>query len=254
MTTCRSILCVTALTASVFAVMVTDGWAQEPEEDRWQGQLELGFNGASGNSSFSVLRTGASFKHLRTDVAEFEWAALLRYGRSDDRTISNDMRTSLKFDWRPQADFSPFVFVLANRDLIRKLDAKVDGGLGAKWTFYRGEQNKMSFSLAGVWNYENFDLAPGSEGPQSKGSLRASARIKYDHTFSSGAKFTHIIFWQPDVSDLGDYDVEMTNSLNTTLLSRLSLGVEHEYLHDAVPQPGVRRSDQRFAVVLRVKM
>lgn len=224
------------------------------EQDAWQAQLELGFNGASGNSSFSVLRTGGSLKHLRTDVAEFEWTALVRYGKNEERVISDDQRTSLKFDWHPQSTFSPFVFVTAARDNIRKIDAKVDGGAGAKWTFLERGESSMSLSAAAVWNYENYQVAPGSGEDPSKGSFRGSTRLKFDHKFASGATFGHVTFWQPDVSDLGDYDIEMTNSLSTTLLSRLSLSIEHEYLHDEVPPPGVKKDDQKFAVVLRIRM
>ena len=220
--------------------------------DSWRTQLELGFNGSSGNSSFSVLRTGGSLKYLRTDVAEFEFSALVRYGESEGKVISNDMRSTLKFDWRPQSDFSPFVFVSARRDEIRKLDSKIDGGVGAKWTVLRREKSKISLSGAGLLEYENYQLAAGSTDPESEGVFRISGRLKFDHTFESGARIQHTTFWKPEASDFGDFNIEMTNSVSTQLLSNLALALEHEYLHDEVPPPGVKQNDQKFSAVLRV--
>ncbi len=222
--------------------------------DLWTSHLEFGFNGSSGNSSFSVLRTGGSLKYLRSDVAEFELSTLVRYGKSDDEVISNDMRGSLKFDWQPNADFSPFAFIAASRDVIRNLDAKVNGGLGAKWTFLRTEESKVSVSAAGLLDHESFRLPAGSLGPSSENAFRVSSRLKIDHKFGSGATFSHVTFWQPQASDIGDYTIEMTNSVSTQLLSKLGLSIEHEYLHDSVPPEGVGKNDQKFSAVLRVTL
>ena len=97
----------------------------------WRSQLELGFNGSSGNSSFGILRTGESLSRIQTEVYELEVSALLRYGKSEGRVIAEDFRSTLKLDWKPDADFSPFTYVTVGRDRIRKLDSKSNGaGLG----------------------------------------------------------------------------------------------------------------------------
>jgi len=220
--------------------------------DSWRTQLELGFNGSSGNSSFSVLRTGGSLTYLHTDVAEFEFSTLLRYGKNDSKVISNDIRGTLKFDWKPKSAFSPFAFVTASRDEIRKLDAKVNGGIGAKWSVIQSGAFKASLSAAGILDYENYAIAPGSNERPSEGTYRISGRVKIDHQFASGAKFQHVTFWQPEVTNFADFNLQMTNSLSTQLLSKLALGLEHEFLHDAVPPPGVKQNDQKFSAVLRV--
>lgn len=228
--------------------------AAQEEVDSWQAQLELGFNGASGNSSFSVLRTGGSLKYLHAKVAEFEFSALRRFGKSDGKIISNDMRATLSFDWKPQSDFSPLVFVTASRDQIRKLDAKVNGGVGAQWTFLRRDQSKISLSTGVLLDYENYDIVEGSADAGSETAFRLSARIEVEHEFGSGTKFGHVTFWQPKAADFGDYNIEMTNSLSTRILSNLALALEHEYAHDEVPPPGVKKNDQKFSAVLRITL
>ncbi len=112
----------------------------------------------------------------------------------------------------------------------------------------------MSVSLAAVADHENYDLAPGSTGPESVSVGRWSGRIKFDHSFASGARFQHVTFWQPQITEMGDYLVNVSNSLSTTLLSNLSLVINHSFIHDEVPPPGAARDDQRLAVVLRVTL
>ncbi|MCH7533178.1 MAG: DUF481 domain-containing protein [Gemmatimonadetes bacterium] len=222
----------------------------------WRSQLEFGFNGSSGNSSFGILRTGGSLTRIQTDVYEFEISALVRYGKSEDRVIADDRRSTIKFDWKPVSDFSPFTYVTASRDRIRKLDLKATGGVGAKWTFFRGAQarSKASFSLAGILDYEDFRLEAGSTEEETQTKLRWSARFKFDHAFASGATFQHVTFWQPQINGFGDYVVEMSNSVSTRLTSTLSLAIQHEYLHDEIPPPGAEPNDQKFSVVLRVSL
>ncbi len=222
----------------------------------WRSQLELGFNGSSGNSSFGILRTGGSLSRIQTEVYEFEISALVRYGKSEDRVIADDVRSTIKLDWKPNADFSPFTYVSASRDRIRKLDAKVDGGLGAKWTFFHGAQarSKASLSLGGLLEYEDFRLEAGSTEEETQRTVRWSARFEFDHAFASGTSFQHVTFWQPQIDGFSDYVVEMSNSVSTRLTSKLSLAIQHEYLHDEIPPPGAEPNDQKFSVVLRVSL
>ncbi len=236
------------------AALIPAGARGQEAPNAWKAQLELGFNGASGNSSFGILRTGGSLTRTETESYEFEISALVRYGKSDSRVIADDARGTVKFDWRPLSNFSPFVFVTVSRDRIRNLEAKVNGGMGAKRTLLKGDRTKVSLSLAALIDYENFNLETGSTEEGSRSATRWSGRFKLDHTFASGTKYSHVTFWQPEMKSVGDYIVEMTNTLSTTLLAQLSMAVQHEYLHDSVPPPGAKKNDQKFSVVLRVTL
>ena len=227
--------------------------AQAPA-DAWSATLEFGLNGASGNSSFSVLRTGGSLKRLETDQFEFEISALVRYGKNEQKVIADDRRAAVKFDYKPASVFSPFVFANASSDRIRKLDAKVNAGAGAKWTAFASPPTGVSLSLSALLDYENFRLEAGSTGQETRSVARWSGRLKVDHRFGTGATLEHVTFWQPEFGRLGDYTVEATTSVSTRLLSRLSVVLQHEYLHDSVPPPGVGPDDQKYSVVLRVAL
>lgn len=223
--------------------------------ETWSSKLEFGFTGASGNTSFSILTGAFSVTRLEQELYELDISGRLRWGRSDGETIANDLRGTVKFDWNPQAVFSPFIFATGSRDVIRNVDARLLAGGGGKWTFLqRSDLTKMSISVAAVLDHENYRLEPGSTADEVINFGRLSWRTKFDHRFASGATFQHTTFWQPRITNLSDYIVDVSNSLSSQLLSNLSLVITHSYIHEAVPPPGAVRDDQRLGVVLSVAL
>ncbi len=254
---CRSAWRRAVLPALVFAAICAcpSAAAGQGEPDLWRAQLEFGFTGASGNTSFSILTGSASLARLHREIYELDLSGRLRWGRSDGQTIANDVQGTVKFDWHPQDAFSPFVFATGSRDAIRNVDARLLAGGGAKWTFLQtSEQTKMSVSIAAVIDHENYDLAPGSTAEEIISVGRWSWRVKYDQDFGEGATFQHVTFWQPRMSEFGDYIVDVSNSLSSPLLSNLSIVITHSYIHEEIPPPGAVRDDQRLGVVLRVSL
>lgn len=222
--------------------------------DTWKFQVELGFNGASGNSSFSILRTGAKATHVRTDVAEFEVSGLVRYGQNDEKVIANDQRATMKLDLWPNDRWSPFIFVDASRDVIRKLDFRSNGGAGAKYAFWRGERGGGSLSAALIWDYQNFHVEPNTGGREFERHARWSLRSKVEKTLGGTTTLEQTAFYQPVWNRSADWLLTVTNSISTKVLSNASLSVEHEYLHDSVPPPDVRPDDQKFSVILKLSL
>ncbi len=228
--------------------------AAQQAPDSWNVQLELGFNGAMGNSKFTILRTGASAKHLHTDVAEFEISTLVRYGSSDQKVIANDQRLSLKLDLWPGDRWSPFVFVDASRDVIRKLDFRSSGGAGAKYTFWSEEGGSASLSGAVLWDYQDLHLDPGSTQAGTESLARWSWRAKVEKTISESTTVENATFYQPAWNRASDFLVTTTTSVSTKVLEDVSLSLEHEYLHDSRPPPGVVPDDQKFSVLLKLTL
>ena len=222
--------------------------------DRWNVQLELGFNGAMGNSKFTILRTGARTRYLQTEVAEFEISTLVRYGSSDQKVIANDQRLSLKLDLWPRDRWSPFVFVDASRDVIRKLDFRSNGGAGAKYTFWSEDGGSASLSGAVLWDYQDFHLEPGATEAGTESLARWSWRAKAEKTISATTTVENATFYQPAWNRASDFIVTTTTSVSTKVLEDVSLSVEHEYLHDSRPPPGVGPDDQKFSVLLKLTL
>jgi hypothetical protein len=225
--------------------------AQDAPSPAWRTQLELGFNGARGNSSFAVLRTGFMVTHLRTDAAEVEAAGLFRYGESEGETIASDWKASIKVDLTPTGAWSPFVFATAAGDEVRRIDLRSEGGAGAKYTFWNDEGGEASLSLASLYSYEDYEQEPELASLPAEHSARWSLRARGRKRFGEGSEFQHTTFYQPVWNRAGDFVATAATTVSTSLLGDLTLAVEHEYVHDATPPPDIERDDHRMSVVFR---
>jgi hypothetical protein len=224
--------------------------AQDTPERAWRTQIELGLNGARGNSSFTVFRTGFTVTHLRTEAAEVELTGVFNYGKSNDELISRNWRTSLKVDLVPESAVSPFVFATTSGDELRRQDLRSEGGAGAKYTFWRGEAGSASISMASLYSYEDFEQDPAMPELPAERSARWSFRAKAQRRLG-GSEIAHTTFYQPVWNRGDDYLVDALTTLSTTIVGAVTLSIEHEYMHDATPPPEVRRDDQRLSVVFK---
>jgi len=217
----------------------------------WRSQLELGFNGAAGNSSFVILRTGFGVTHLRTDVAELELSGLFRYGKNDEVVIARDWRSSLKLDLSPTGKWSPFLFVSASGDAVRRLDLRSEGGAGAKYTVWTSDTGEASISLASLYSFESYKQEAGLAVLPTERAARWSLRTKGERRLG-GTTFKNTGFYQPVWDRARDFTLDLTSSATTRLVGNVNLAVEHEYLHDASPPPDIERNDHKLSVVLRI--
>lgn len=236
-----------ALALSVF--FATPSFAQTTP-DPWDVRLELGFNGAAGNSSFAILRTGASAKHIADNRYSLDFSTVVRYGRSHGEVIANDAAASVKVDWRPRSRLSPFLFVDALRDEVRRLDFQTNGGVGARWTLLDGSRRELAVSLAALWDYQAFASSGQAQDPSSESRGRWSVSSKASRKIGGVSVENRAVF-QPVWDDFHDYVVQVTTKLSTKLLEDLSLAMEHLYLHDEVPPPGAGPDDQKFSILFQ---
>jgi hypothetical protein len=222
----------------------------ETERDRWRTRLDLGLNSATGNTALTTLLTGISFKRLETEEIELEFSANYRYGKSDGTTVADLFQGLFKLDVKPRAVWSPFLFASSERNPVRRVHLRANGGAGLKHTHWRTERGKSSFSLATIFNYE--DLEPsGTTVLEAEKGMRWSARFKLNLYFGEGAEYEFIVFHQPVWNDFSDYYFNADTSLRVPVTGGLSLVLRYEFRHDETPAEGVKKDDGFLNVSLR---
>jgi putative salt-induced outer membrane protein YdiY len=212
--------------------------------DRWRVALELGYNGSTGNTRLMVLTTGFRIKHLQTELLELEWQGALRYGESEGDVVARSIRTSFTADYRPQERWSPFVFMQAERDRFRRLDARTSLGTGVKHTFTRNEQRELSLSAAVLHHHENFSEPQGAGALDSRTEARWSVRWRGFRQIGTVVRVDNTTFFKPVWNDSGDYDLDSSTALAVRLSERVGLKFSHTFRRDATPPPGVEHNDQ----------
>ncbi|HET9423989.1 MAG TPA: DUF481 domain-containing protein [Gemmatimonadaceae bacterium] len=234
----------------------TPAIAQEttPVVDRWAIGTELGLNAARGNSSYTMLSTGLRFTHLNRKQFEFDWASALTYGESNGNVIARRMSTTLRGDYGPAATWSPFIFGSVERDRIRRVDLLSNAGVGAKWTFFRNRAGAASLSGAGLYSYRSIRATSATTTVEpTQRFVRASLRPKIAQKYASGFSFEQTTFWQPEVGNAPDYNIDAATRLGWSPSKTSTLFTQYTYRFDSRPPTGVKREDQLMVAGIKLQ-
>jgi putative salt-induced outer membrane protein YdiY len=222
--------------------------------DRWDAAFDLGFNGSTGNTRIAVLTTGFRIKHLETERYELEWTVSYRYGESEGDVVARNVRSGLSYDLHPNAGWSPFLFVQAERDRFRKLGMRTNTGAGLKRTFLDDRDRSLSVSGALLHDYENFTEPVGDDLLTTRNRARWSVRMKGHRLWESGLRFEHVTFFQPVVDHAADYNIDSNTKLTFFLTERIGVNVSYTLRRDSTPPPDIEHNDQILQAGVTVQL
>ena len=221
----------------------------EEEPDTWSAEAGLSLQASGGNESLTAFTTTAGLTHLRTDVAEFSADARFRYGESEGEKVAQNLRGNATMDLWPRANWSPFLFATAEQDPIKKLEARFNGGAGAKRTFLRDGWNEISVSGAILYSYENLEVADSlGDGVNQTGRWSWRARARKE--LGEGSRIEQVVFFLPAWDRLADYQLESVTKLRVALNKTLSFTTDILYQRDNTPAPDVGPDDYSISVGL----
>jgi hypothetical protein len=240
----------------VFLSLAFPAAAQEspnPEAPRrWQASAELSYTDHTGNRTLRVLTGGFKASHLQKDLFRLDASVHSRYGESDEGVVARNHFGSLAFDLRPRERVSPFLFMDAEHDRFKRINARVSGGGGAKYVIHRTENaaDEISASLALLVSHENLVPRVGDPTPGHRTVGRASLRLRGGQELPSGVRVHHVTFYQPMVDRLADYLLRSESGVRVSLNHRLALSVVHQYNRSALPPEGVAPDDRILKIGL----
>jgi hypothetical protein len=213
---------------------------------RWKTSAELSYTDQTGNRALRVLNGDIKATHLRKDLFRLNASAQSRYGESDGGVVARNHFGSLAVDLDPRAVVSPFLFVDAEHDRFKRLDARNCSGAGARYTPYRPARTsgEVSISLAMLLQYESRIAAREDPRPPSGTLARASPCLRGSKELPSGVRLQHLWFYQPAVDRLADYLLRTENGVRVALNRRLALSVIHQFNRTALPPEGVEPGDR----------
>jgi hypothetical protein len=243
----------TVLGALSLTLMFTAvAYAQAPEEPkRWNADAGLSLNSSGGNQRLTVVTATFGISHLQTEIFELGFNTRFRYGESEGDRVAQNLRGDISLDIWPEARWSPFLFATAEQDPLKKLDARLNGGAGAKRTFISEGWNEVSVSGAVLYSYENLAV-PDSLGDGVTQTARWSWRARGRKELTAGNRLEQVVFYQPAWDDLEDYQIESITRVRITFNRRLAFTTELLYQRDSTPAPDVGPDDYSLSVGLSV--
>lgn len=236
---------------SIVLALTAPALAQETARaapDRWKLGAEFSYTDQSGNRDLRLLTGGLRVSHLEKEAFEMEGLLQSRYGESGDEVIARSHFASLTLDLHPRDVWSPFLFATAERDPFKRLDARVSGGAGAKYTAFRSDdgEDNASVSLALLYSYE--DLRPSAADPvgPDRSLARWSVRVRGQQELNEQVTLQHVTFYQPEWDQVADYLLRSETGAKVLLTERLALSVSYQLDRTARPPQGVSPDDRLF--------
>ncbi|CAN5744978.1 hypothetical protein BH23GEM3_BH23GEM3_04890 [soil metagenome] len=213
---------------------------------RWKASAELSYTDQTGNRLLRLLTGGFKASHLNEELFRLDLSVRSRYGESDEGVVARNHYGSLAFDLNPRQTWSPFVFVDAEHDRFKRLDARVSGGAGAKYTPLRSRDmgTEASVSLAVLVSHESLIATAADPIPRNRTRARWSMRVRGNHDLPSGVKLQHVSFYQPLLDEMADYLLRTETGARFSLTERLALSVVYELNRNAIPPEGVSPDDR----------
>jgi hypothetical protein len=226
--------------------------AQESRGERWKMSAEFSFTDQSGNRALRLLTGGLNLSHLRRQDFRLDSSLRSRYGRSEGDLVALNHQGTLALDLQPTATWSPFLFMDAERDELKRLDLRLSTGAGAKHTFRRTETGtgETSLSLALLHAYERIGPADAAAGAlpvdrvEITHAARWSLRGRTSHELRDGVTFRHTTFYQPVWDELADYLLRSDTGFKILLTERLALSIEYQLKRNARPPAGIEPTDR----------
>lgn len=206
--------------------------APEPVEPpvKWTGKIELGANGAQGNSDTASLYAGVGLAR-ETELSTLTLEANYRYASEDGSSTTNRLFGKERFDRKLALDsrWSWFVQSTQEFDQFKDYDFRLTLSGGLAYQFIDTERTKLK-GYAG--------LGLGREFGGSDNSLQYFGLIgaEFTHKINERVTFNALAEYEPRLDVFPEYRARAKASLDVMLNDegnlKLSLGVEDQYNSD----------------------
>lgn len=240
-----------ALSTLILTLLVAAPLAAQEEEDprRWSAEAGLALAASGGNEDLTVFSTNLGLTRLETDAYELALKTRFRYGRNNGETVAENLHGEMNLDLWPEASWSPFLFATGEKDPIKQLEGRLNGGAGLKRTFWQQDWNEVSLSGAMLYSFENLEV-PDSLGDGISRTARWSFRTVARTVLGAGSKIEQTVFFHPAYDRLEDYQLESVTDLRVALSERLAFTTVLLYQRDNTPAPDVKADDYAITVGL----
>jgi hypothetical protein len=218
-----------------------------PAPDRWDLSTEVGLTDQSGNRVLRLFTGALKFAHREKKKYRLDGRIQSRYGKSEGEVVARSSYGSLAFELHPDGHWSPFLSAESERDPIKRLDLRVNGGAGATYSPFREKNVRTATMSVGLlYSYENLsskDETSPEPDPRflARWNIKAQGQQKLE---SSAVTLNVLSLFQPAWGDMDDYLLRTEAGAKVSLTKRLALSIEYQLNRNAQPPSGVEPNDR----------
>lgn len=214
-----------------------------PAVKLWEGNVELGINGTSGNSETFNLRAGAQAKR-KTERSLLSLMTTYLQNTSDGDVTANRNFSEARHEWLNRSRWTPYIHGLLEYDEFRNFDLRLTADAGIGYQFIDTDATTL-LARAGIGGSKEF----GSDDDDVKPEAVFGA--EFSHQISARQSLDFNVDYYPSLEDVNDFRVNSTLNwvfvLDEANNLSLKLGVIDRY--DSTPS-GAKYNDIDYSLLL----
>jgi putative salt-induced outer membrane protein YdiY len=215
-----------------------------PPPKLWEGSLEFGLNGSSGNSEVFNFRLGAKGKRT-TPENELSLSLLYVKNTQDGEEVANRAFLEGRNEWlQPDSPWTRFVHGTGEYDEFRAFDFRIAMDAGWGYAIVKNPATTLIGRFGPGFSHE-------IGGPDDSIVPEAVLGAEFEHKLSDSQKLTASGTWYPDLSDLGEYRCNSKAGWEVVINPAWNLSMQLAVLnrYDSTPN-GAKPNDLDYSALL----
>ncbi len=217
----------------------------------FSGHLELGANGASGNTETKNYLASTRLQHYRQGLTRFLTMSYT-YGESFEVASEEKSFMHARLIKELSRHWAFDLFAQAESDRFARLNLRALAGGGMRLDAMPDNQRVNLLFGAGVfYSHEDIDDESGATDAGESNFWRGNFYLVYKHKLAEHVNLSYTAYVQPRVDEVKDFRVLEQAGLVMKLNERLSLKIGINVAHDNRPPAGVTKTDTSYTSSLR---
>lgn len=205
-------------------------WHDPKTWEPFEGSVELGLNGQSGNSDTFTSRFAVNVKHVRPElVHQVQLTTIQR--QADGKRVGDTTLLDGRIDFpMPNTPWNKFAHGLLEYDKFRAFRTRISGDTGYGYEFINTDPRLL---------IGRFGLSTSREvgGPDDRFKPELLLGCEYKRAFSNNSKLTFMSTYYPNVTDFNDFRLNSQAACEFLLSKELGLSLKSSAIHryDSTP-------------------
>lgn len=206
---------------------------------------DFGFVQTSGNTQVTTMNLGERLTQERGRWT-FAQAFALVYGKQRDTVNTNNLRTSLRTDYKVDKVFSFFAGAGFDRNTFAGIDKRFEEQVGLTARVLAATRDTIRLDGGGSITQQIPVNGIQENFPSARGAFA------WRHAFSTLSYFNQNIEYIPNLSEHQDWRVNTESSLIAPLSAHIGLKISYVVRFDNLPEPGFSEMDRLFTTGIQL--
>lgn len=221
-------------------------------QSKWKYNLGLGGTFNSGNiNNIGFRNTGSVSRNDSILALDASYRYL--YAEEKREATNHELGGGAKMDLYQYSRWSPFLATDFVVNHFKGYDFKISLLAGVKYRLFSiPGRCDYSLSAAIVEDYVNYHITDPVADTIDGFVARVSLRGKIKQRIGESTQLNHMTFYQPSITDFGDYIVSSVTKIENRLNQHLFLDIIFDFEHRSVVPEGRKKTDIATEVALRL--